>query len=241
MKPMRAAALAATLLLAAAASVSAAAPDPVAQIRKNVTERLPQLGKIDEITKSAMPGLYEVRIGLDIFYSDVQGNFLIQGNLIDTKQQRNLTEERQEKLLAIPFDSLPVKDAFTIVRGNGKRKVAIFEDPNCPYCKHFERDLQKVSDVTIYMFLYPILGPDSIDKSRNLWCAKDRSGAWLDWMLRAKAAPAAECDVTAVARNVDYGRKYRISGTPTMILADGSRVAGAMSAAEFEKLLASKQ
>ena len=99
-----------------------------------------------------------------------------------------------DKLLAIDFSALPVKDAFTIVRGNGKRKIAVFEDPNCGYCKRFERDLQKVDNVTIYMFLYPILGPDSTDKSRNIWCAKDKGKAWLDWMVRDQAAPAASCD-----------------------------------------------
>ena len=134
-----------------------------------------------------MPGLFEVRVGTDLFYTDAEGNFLIQGHLIDTKLQRNLTEERIDKLLAIDFDALPLKDAFTIVRGNGKRKMAVFEDPNCGYCKRFERDLQKVDNVTIYMFLYPILGPDSTDKSRNIWCAKDKAKAWLDWMVRDQA------------------------------------------------------
>jgi thiol:disulfide interchange protein DsbC len=237
MKSIRNCAAIAVLALGA---LAAAAQD-VNAIRKNLSERLPLLGKIDEITKTPMSGLYEVRVGSDLFYTDDKGDFLIQGNLIDAKGQKNLTEERQEKLLMIPFDQLPLKDAFTIVRGNGKRKVAIFEDPNCPYCKHFERDLQKVNDVTVYMFLYPILGPDSADKSRNLWCAKDRGGAWLDWMLRAKAAPNATCDVSAVTRNVEFGRKHKISGTPTMIMADGARVAGAMPSADVEKLLAGKQ
>jgi thiol:disulfide interchange protein DsbC len=231
---------AAALLVAAALALGtlAAAAQDVDKIRKNLAERLPLLGKIDEVTKTPMPGLYEVRVGDDLFYSDDKGDFLIQGTLIDAKGQKNLTEQRQAKLLNIAFDQLPVKDAFTIVRGNGKRKIAIFEDPNCPYCKHFERDLQKVNDITIYMYLYPILGPDSTDKSKNLWCSKDRSGAWLDWMLRGKAAPSSVCDTTAVTRNVEFGRKHKISGTPTMVMADGSRVAGAMPSEEIEKLLA---
>ena len=229
------AALAATVALGV---VFAAGAQDFEKARKNIMDRVPQLGKIDEMSKSPMPGLYEVRVGTEIFYSDAEGNFLIRGELIETKQLRNLTEERQEKLLAIPFDQLPLKDAFTIVRGNGKRRVAIFEDPNCPYCKRFEQDLQKINNVTVYMFLYPILGPDSNDKSRNLWCAKDRAGAWMDWMLRAKAAPEANCDITAVTRNVEFGRKYRVTGTPTMILPDGHRIPGAMPATEIEKLLA---
>ena len=128
-----------------------------ATIRKNLAERLPNLPKIDEIIKTPMNGLFEIRVNdSDIFYTDAEGNFLIQGNLIDTKSKRNLTEERTEKLNAVAFDSLPLKDAFTVVRGNGKRKMAVFEDPNCGYCKRFERDMQKVNDVTVYMFLYPI-------------------------------------------------------------------------------------
>jgi thiol:disulfide interchange protein DsbC len=209
-----------------------------AAIRKNLAERLPQMPAIDEVAKTPMPGLFEVRAGLDIFYTDADGSFLIQGQLIDTKQKRNLTEERKDKLLAIDFKLLPLKDAFTIVRGNGKRKLAVFEDPNCPYCKHFERDLQKVDNVTVYMFLYPILGPDSTEKSHNLWCAKDKSKAWIDWMVRGQAIATASCDTSAVVRNVEFGRKYQITGTPTMIFIDGSRVPGAVGTQEIEKYLA---
>jgi len=228
-------------VLAGALAFTGAAHAQEAAIKKNLGERLPQLGKIDEVNKSPIPGVYELRVGTDLFYSDAEGNYLIQGNIIDTKQQRNLTEERQEKLLAVDFSALPLKDAFTIVRGNGKRKVAIFEDPNCPYCKRFERELQKVDNITVHMFLYPILGQDSNDKSRNLWCAKDRAVAWQDWMVRDKPVPTAQCDTAALTRNVEFGRKYRITGTPTMIMADGTRVPGAVSAQQFEKLLAEKQ
>ncbi|NQW94095.1 MAG: DsbC family protein, partial [Polaromonas sp.] len=124
-----------------------------AAIRKNLAERLPNLSKIDEISKTPMNGLFEIRVNdNDIFYTDAEGNFLIQGVLIDTRSKRNLTEERTDKLNAVAFDSLPLKSAFTIVRGNGKRKMAVFEDPNCGYCKRFERDLQQVNNVTVYMF-----------------------------------------------------------------------------------------
>jgi len=205
------------LCIGLAASLSVMAQE--ATIRKNLAERLPQLGKIDEVNKTPMSGLFEVRMGTDVLYTDAEGNFLIQGSLIDTKQQRNLTEERVEKLLAVDFSTLPVKDAFTIVRGNGKRKVAVFEDPNCGYCKRFERDLQKVDNVTIYMFLYPILSSDSTDKSRNIWCAKDRGKAWQDWMVRDVAAPSATCDTGALVRNLEFGKKHKITGTPTLIFA----------------------
>jgi thiol:disulfide interchange protein DsbC len=235
MKPIKNAALAA---LVAFGLFAADAQAQEAAIRKNLAERLPQMGKIDEVNKAPMPGLYEVRIGMDIYYTDAEGNYVLHGQLIDAKAQRNLTEERTEKLMAIDFAALPLKDAFTIVRGNGKRKIALFEDPNCGYCKRFERDLQKVDNVTVYMFLYPILGPDSEVKSRNLWCAKDKGKAWQDFMVRDQAIATASCDSAAVARNVEFGRKYKITGTPTMIFADGSRVPGAIPAAQVEKLLA---
>jgi thiol:disulfide interchange protein DsbC len=221
--------------------LSLAAGAQEAAIRKNLGERIPQFKNIDEVTKSPMPGLFEVRInGMEIFYTDAEGNFLIQGSLFDTRQRRNLTEERVDKLSAISFDLLPVKDAFTIVRGNGKRKLAVFEDPNCGYCKRFERDLQKVDNVTIHMFLYPILGPESLEKSRQIWCSKDVAKAWVDYMVRDQApgqtvTPA--CDVAALTRNVEFGRKYKINGTPTLLFADGSRVPGAISSAQVEKYL----
>jgi len=209
-----------------------------AAIRKNLSERLPALPKIEEVTKTPMNGLFEVRvIGNDLFYTDADGSFLIQGSLIDTKAKKNLTDERTEKLNAVAFDALPLKDAFAIVRGNGKRKMAIFEDPNCGYCKRFERDLQKVNDVTIHLFLFPILSADSTEKSKAVWCTKDKAKAWADMMLRDKSPAAGSCDTSALARNVEFGKKYRITGTPTVIFADGTRVPGAISAQQVEKYL----
>jgi len=227
------------LTLLAALSLSALAQE--AAIRKNLPTRLPQLKSIDEVRPSGMPGLFEVRVnGTEIYYTDAQGNYLIEGNLIDTRNRRNLTDERIEKLTAIKFEQLPVKDAFTIVRGNGERKIAVFEDPNCGYCKRFERDLQKVDNVTIYLFLYPILGADSTEKTKAIWCARDRAQAWQDWMLRDQVAPAAAamCDTSALARNVDLGRKHKINGTPTLLFTNGARVPGAVDAKKIEQLLA---
>lgn len=225
-------------LIACALLLASTAWSQEATIRKNLGDRIPQLQQIDEISKSPMPGLYEIRVnGNEIYYTDAEANYLVQGNLIDTRQKRNLTEERIEKLSAIAFDTLPFKDAFTIVRGNGKRKLAVFEDPNCGYCKRFEKDLQKINNVTVYLFLYPILSPDSTEKSKNIWCAKDRAKAWQDWMVRDVAPAAASCDSAAIARNVELGRKFKITGTPTLVFADGSRVPGAIGADQVEKRL----
>ena len=228
--------------LALSGAALAAWADEV-EIRKNLAERLPQLGKIDEVTKSPIPGLFEVRAnGSEIFYTDPLGNFLLQGDLIDTQLKRNLTEERINKLTALAFADLPLKDAFTIVRGNGKRKIAVFEDPNCGYCKRFERDLQKVDNVTISMFLYPILSADSAEKSRNIWCSKDKVKAWMDWMVRdVSPSPALpKCDASALMRNVELGKKHKITGTPTLIFVDGTRVPGAINAEQVEKYLSAE-
>ncbi len=229
------------LLASTALATSLFASAQESAIRKTLAERIPQLEKIDDVQSTPMPGLYEVRIGTDVFYTDAKGNYLIQGELIDTKARRNLTEDRIAKLSAVDFSALPLADAFTVVHGTGARKLAVFEDPNCGYCKRFERDLQKVQDVTIYTFLYPILSPDSAEKSRNIGCAKDRVAAWQDHMLREKVTPPASCDTSALQRNLAFGKKFKITGTPTLIFVDGSRVPGAINDTEVEKRLAQAQ
>ena len=209
-----------------------------ANLKKILSERLPSLPKIEEISKTPMPGVFEIRVqGNEIFYTDAKGDFLIQGALIDTKQKRNLTEERTDKLSAVAFDSLPLKFAFTQVRGNGKRKLVVFSDPNCGYCKRFERDLQKIDNVTLYHLMYPVLGEDSRLKSRNIACAKDKAKTWNDWMLQGITPPTVACDNHNIDAIVEFGKKNRINGTPTMFVADGTRVPGAIDAAQIEALL----
>jgi thiol:disulfide interchange protein DsbC len=155
---------------------------------------------------------------------------------------QNVTKDRVEKLLAVKFDDLPLHDAFTIVKGEGKRKLAIFEDPRCGYCKRFERDLQKIDNVSIHVFLYPVLGPESVDKSKAIWCSKDPAGAWSDWMQKdlVPVAKSEPCNTAVLNRNLDFGQKYKIEGTPTLILADGTRVPGAIDAKKLESLLAAQ-
>ncbi len=235
--PNRLLSAALTLTLGLALHTGAHAQE--ATIRKNLSERLPNFPAIDEVSKTPMPGLFEVRInGTDILYTDAEGNYLVQGALIDTRAKVNLTEERTEKLTAVPFNDLPFKDAFTIVKGNGKRKLAVFEDPNCGYCKKFERDLAKIDNVTVHVFLYPILSKDSADKSKAIWCAKDKGKAFTDWMVKDIPLPTANCDSAAVDRNVEFGKKNRITGTPTLFFVNGTRVPGAIPADRLEKLLA---
>ncbi len=211
-----------------------------AVIRKAIAERVPDFPKIDEIRPSPIPGLFELRIGLEIFYSDAKGEFILQdAQLIDLKTRRNLTEARIEQLSQISFASLPLKDALVWKRGNGERKMAVFADPNCGYCKRLERTIQELKDVTVYTFLLPILGPDSQAKSRAIWCAKDSTAVWLDWMLRNKqpAAAAASCDDAALRRNRQFASQHRIQGTPAILFEDGTRAPGALELAAIEERL----
>jgi len=226
-----------TWLVACALAATTAAFADEATIRKNLAQRMSDMPKIDEVIRAPVPGLWEVRIGFDLFYTDAEGNWLIEGSIIDTKTRANLTRERVDKLTAIAFDALPLKDAFVIKQGNGTRRLAVFADPNCGYCKHLERDLLALPDVTIYTFLLPILGPDSQLKSRSIWCAKDAGRTWRAWMVDG-AAPTrtmGECDTQALDRNTAFGRKYRINGTPAIVFEDGVRTAGAMSAADIAR------
>ena len=233
-------AVGAALAAVLAGLVATAALADEAAIRKNLAERLANFPKIDEVSKTPMAGLYEVRLGTDIVYTDEQGSFLIQGVLIDTKTKADLTQARIDKLTAIDFASLPLKDALLVKQGNGSRKLVVFADPNCGYCKRLEKDLLSLKDVSIYTFLYPILGPDSTVKAKDIWCAKDPGKAWRSWMVDGQAPTKmmGSCDVAALDRNTEMGRKYKVQGTPAMVFEDGSRAPGAIPAAQVETRMA---
>ena len=238
--PTRARVAPALLAALLAGLLSSAALADEATIRKNLAERLPNFPKIDEVIKTPVAGLYEVRIGTDIVYTDESGNYLIQGSLIDTKSKADLTQARIDKITAIDFASLPLKDAVLVKQGNGARKLVVFGDPNCGYCKRLEKDLLALKDVSIYTFLYPILGPDSTAKSKDIWCAKDPGKAWRSWMVdgQAPAKVMGACDAGALDRNTEMGRKYKVQGTPALVFEDGSRAPGAIPAAQIETRMA---
>ena len=231
-----------SLWLAALATLSIDALANEAVIRKSLAEKVPNFPKPDEVRPSPMPGLWEVRHGNELRYTDAAGSFMIEGELIDLKTRRNLTEDRIAKLNQIDFSLLPLKDAIVWKNGNGKRRIAVFADPNCGYCKRLERSLQDVKDVTVYTFVVSILGGDSPDKSRAIWCAKDPTNAWRNWMLDGVApnrVAAGACDDSAIERNLAFSRKYHVNATPAILFEDSTRVPGAINAEQIERRLQS--
>ena len=211
-----------------------------AAIRKALT---PKLGgaKIEGVQPAPMAGLWEVRVrgrsGVQLLYTDAAGTFLIDGNLYDLKNDRNLTDERLRVLNAIKFESLPLDQAVKVQRGDGRRVVAMFSDPYCPYCQKFEQTLQKINDITIYVFMYPVIRPQNADHSKAVWCSADRQKAWLDLALHHKPPPAAPSCDNPVEKNLELGQSLGVNGTPTLIFANGERVGGGMGATDFVAML----
>ncbi len=195
--------------------------------------------KVESVTKSGYFGLYEVYADGNIFYTDEKMTaFIASGQLIDGKTMKNVTDERMRKLTAIKFSELPLDRAIKQVRGDGKRVLATFEDPNCGYCKRLAKDLLKLDNVTIYTFLLPILSEDSLKKSKQIWCSADRAKAWNDWMVEGRAPTGKEdCDTSALLKNQEFGRRLNINGTPTIFFTDGERIPGAIPLAKIEQKL----
>ena len=215
-----------------------------ASIRAEFSKKYPQ-ANIESITKTPYLGLYEMLVDGEVFYTDSDFTYLIVGSIIETKTRTNLTdarlreiEEKKLKAMAFPFDQLPLELAIKRVKGDGSRKVAIFSDPDCPFCRKLEREIEKVTDVTMYIFLFPIeqLHPKAPEVSRAIWCAPDRLKAWDEYMLKGTAPKSAKCD-NPVDKIVTFGQSKKINGTPTIFFADGKRVPGAIPLERFEEYL----
>jgi len=210
-----------------------------ATIKKNVEPRLGG-AKIESVKETPYAGLYELRVAGDILYTDKKGEYLVIGHVYDAKTTRDLTRERIDEINKIKFSDLPLESAIKQVKGDGKRVIAVFEDPNCGYCKRLRQTtLKNVDNVTIYTFMYNILSDDSFVKSKNIWCAPNRSKAWDDWMINGKAAPAAaeNCE-TPNDKVLALGQKLKITGTPAIFFADGTRIPGAIDQKTLEAKLA---
>jgi thiol:disulfide interchange protein DsbC len=209
-------------------------------IKEEMAKKYPEV-KIEKITKTAYGNLYEVFAGNEIFYTDDKATFLLLGTLIDSQTRTNVSEARLQKLTAIKFDDLPFENAIKLVRGNGSRRIAIFEDPNCGYCKKFEQDVNSIDNITAYIFAYAILAQDSIEKSKSIWCSTDRLKAWQDQMLREKPPTAPGTCETPTDKVLALGRKMNVTGTPTTFFEDGERISGALPKERIEaKMVAAK-
>jgi thiol:disulfide interchange protein DsbC len=231
----------ATAQTASAQTPSAQAPSAQeATIKKLIEERLGQGVKIDSIRKTPYAGLFEVRIGTDIIYTDPKADYLFVGRIIDAKTQQDYTRARIDEITKIKFADLPFDSAIKMVKGNGKRVIAVFEDPNCGYCKRFRQTLNETDNITVYTFLYNILSPDSAEKSKNIWCAPDKGKALDDWMLNNKLPPAAAANCSTPNDKIfELGRSMKISGTPTVFFTDGTRIPGAIDRKGLEEKLSS--
>ncbi|WP_233584822.1 DsbC family protein [Aquabacterium soli] len=240
-RPMRGTFIAVALAALAAVPALAQNAVPAAQqaaLKQKLAQRLPSLPAVEEMRPAPLAGLIEVRAGDHLIYTDAKGDYILDGSLIDTQSKRNLTEERLEQINRIDFATLPVKDAVVWKNGNGQRKLVVFADPNCGYCKHLEKSLQQIKDVTVYTFVIPILGDDSKAKTENVWCAKDRTQAWRDWMLDGQAPPRAlGLCASPTQRNLAMAQRLRVNGTPAMFFEDGSRLAAAAPANVVEQRL----
>lgn len=213
-----------------------------ASVKAALQKKYPNQIQIESVTKTPLAGIYEVYADGQIHYTDEKASFLfLNATMVDTEKKTNLTEERMSKLSAINFDQLPLNLAFKRVKGNGSRKLVVFSDPDCPFCKRVEGDLAKLDNVTIYTFLYPIdsLHPQARDKAKRIWCSSDRVKAWDDALVRGVSPSASPACDNPVDRTVELGNKYKVTGTPTLVFADGTRVPGAIPFEQIEQKLAS--
>jgi thiol:disulfide interchange protein DsbC len=226
--------LATTLLLTVA---QAQANETV--IRKALTQQFPN-AKISSIKKTPYSGLYEVYLDGQLIYVDAKAQYVLTGDVIDLKNRRNLTQARLSQLQAIKWDSLPLGNAIKTVKGNGTRKLAVFSDVDCPYCRKFEAELTKIDDITVYTFVYPIEGlhPKAVQTSKQIWCAPDRNKAWEEYIARGTVPNNDGKCANPVDATIALGNKLGVSGTPTLFFANGVRVPGMVPAAQLERLLA---
>lgn len=230
----------AALVFGLLCSTLAFAQNTEANLKKLLQNRLGPEAPIESVTKTPYSGLFEVKVGSELIYTDAEGKYVFIGRILDTETSRDLTQARLDELNKIKFSDLPLDLAAKTVKGNGKRVIAVFEDPNCGYCKRFRKTLNEMKDLTVYTFFYPILGEDSMKKAKNLWCASDRSKAWDAWMIDGKQPPQApaSCTAAAIDKVVEFGKQQGIRGTPTIFFADGSRVPGAIDVQALEAKLA---
>ena len=209
-----------------------------AAIRKALVAKFPE-AKIASIQKTPYSGLYEVYMDGQLVYADANAQYIFLGDVVDLKNRANLTQARLSVLNAVPHSQLPLNNAIKIVKGKGERKLVVFSDVDCPYCRKFEDEIKKVDNITVYTFLFPIEGlhPKAVQISRQIWCAPDKNKAWDDYIGSGKIPTNdGKCD-NPINENVALGAKLGINGTPTIILSNGQRIPGMVPAAKLEELM----
>lgn len=242
-------ALAAALALSCAVTATAAESvtvrvngqaDPAVMAMLSRLRQLYPSTVFKEISTTPLPGIFQVVMGRNVAFVDDSGRYFLFGHLFDMREQRDLTEEATaaSPSTKVDFGALPVKDAIVTTKGSGARKLAVFIDPDCPYCRQFENTLAKLTDVTVYTFLFPLeaLHPDAKRKSVGVWCAADRAKAWDDLMLRGMESRKA-CDDTPIDRNLKLAESLGINGTPTLVFPNGQVLPGSPRAEHLEQLL----
>ncbi|MEO7031840.1 MAG: DsbC family protein [Herbaspirillum sp.] len=230
----------AAFLICVAGAVAAATVQE-AKVKKLIEPRLGNGAKVQSVVKTPYSGLFEVRVGDDILYTDADAKYLFVGRVVNSQTYQDYTKDRIDEISKIKFSDLPFESALKTVKGKGERKIAVFEDPNCGYCKKFRNTLEGVDNVTVYTFMYNILAADSAVKSKDVWCSPNRSQAWDDWMLKGKlpASAAATCSSTPNDKILALGQQLKITGTPTIFFTDGTRIPGAIDAKSLEAKFAS--
>jgi len=211
-----------------------------ANVKKLIEQRLGDGAKVDAVIKTPYAGLYEVQSGGSILYTDSKAEYVFIGQVIDAKDtKKNYTKERLAEINKVKFSDLPLDLAMKKVKGDGKRVIAIFSDPNCGYCKRLEQNMKELDNVTVYTFMFNILSADSAEKGKNVWCSADKNKTWENWMLDGKAPSAAAADCADPGKKVfELGKKLMVDGTPTIFFADGSRISGAIDVKAFEEKFA---
>ena len=198
--------------------------------------------QFNDIRPSQLEGIYEVVMGKNVGYTDGEGRYFLFGHVFDMQTQQDLTQQRIDELNKVNFSELPLKDAIKEVRGKGQRKLVVFSDPDCPYCKKLERDLPRLDNVTIYTFPFPLEGlhPDAPQKAKSIWCSAKRQSAWHDYLVSNKQPTASQDCANPIDRNIQLGQKLGINGTPTLVAEDGRVMPGAASADQIENWLNQK-
>lgn len=234
--------LALTCVTSAQKGVAHAGDNAQNNLKQALSEKFPDIN-IESISPSVLPGIYEVVTATEIAYVDASGKHMIIGQIMDTSSKENLTESRWNELNKVDFNKLPFDKAIKIIKGDGSRKMAVFADPFCPYCKELEANLQNIDNLTLYVFLYPLEGihPGASEAARDIWCAPDRAVAWTAWMVTAKAPLESDCSDKPLESLAKLGEQLKINSTPTLFFSDGSRVPGSMASEALEKRLMARK